>query len=72
MEHLKYIKNRVIAFEKGGRTVIYVKIRVNKSMFDWQRRLRIRTAVFGHYFTTYHAEMDFTHSLNCGWKEVNC
>ena len=72
MEHLRHIKNRVIAFEKGGRTIVYVKGRYSGSMFDWQRRLRIRTAIYGHSFSTYHSEMDFTLALASGWNLINC
>lgn len=76
--NLDHIKNKVKVFKKDDRVLIYVQPRsINKSttgigrtLFDIQHRLRVRQALFGYMFTSYHLEMDFTLALNSGWVEI--
>lgn len=69
MENIKHIKNIARAFKKENRIVVYLISRTSPSMYDWQHRLRVRSILFGHSFTTYHPEMDFTLALESGWNE---
>ena len=74
-----HIKNKAKVFKKVNQVLIYVNSRttgkssksVGRTLFDIQHRLRIRSAVFGYIFTSYHPDMDFTLSLSSGWVEIN-
>ena len=66
-----HIKNRAKIFKKDDTIIVYVHSRMTGTLYDIQHRLRVRSALFGYMFTSYHQDMDFTLALSKGWVEIN-
>lgn len=44
----------------------------DRSLYEIQHRLRIKFAIFGCIFHTYHPDMNFTNAENAGWvKQIH-
>lgn len=67
-------KNEVITLiNKVGKKTTYLWLSSsdnNKNNFQLQHKLRIKQIIYGHIFTYYHPQMDFTFCLNNGCKII--
>ena len=39
----------------------------DRTLYDIQHRLRVKSIIYGCIFHTYHPDMDFTNAVNAGW-----
>jgi hypothetical protein len=75
------MKNAVVSYVKENRRIIYLEPKVytkkknedekvrERILFDVQHRLRIKSAIYGYMFQTYHPDMDFTIAKDAGWNK---
>ena len=44
----------------------------DRSLYEIQHRLRVKSIIYGFVFHTYHPDMDFTNAENAGWfKQIH-
>lgn len=62
------MKNLVISLTKEGKRSVYISVQKRPELLaPLAHKLRVKSALYECLVSTYHPEMDFTHTLNNGW-----
>jgi len=65
------IKNLVIELEKDGKRTAYISVQRRPELLaPLHHKLRVKCVIYGCVISTYNPEMNFDHSIKCGWKII--